>query len=467
MRLSLCHGPEMHDACRARRRVPASIHESVMTRRRGLRSTSAACRTLRGDPREITHGSNGTLCNGRAVSRQNLGSGRRRRAAIPAERIVPKTSHRSVVLVVPEGPAIDRLLELADTDGVGRRLLKGLDNPGSRDGMRKLLANIYLQGMREGVDMTLAATRSSTPGPTERPLEQENDAGTPPLVDETRRSRSPVQLVVERFRNEELRLPAMPEVTQRLNRLLGNPDHDLALVIDLIRRDIALSARVMKLAASPAFTLGGRGPRNLQEAIVRLGARELGQQLLAYSNRRLFAFRCRHREHALRDLWHHGLATAIVAEYLAPEVPGLHAPTCFLHGLLHDIGRALLLQIFDEIEDGGTRFNPEEVERTIDSLHGQFGSALLQRWRFDDSFGEVAQFHHQPHKSFSNMKLVACVALAGSLAVRCGFGQEEDPHAHLEPIHHPASSFLGLGAERLAGVEQHLRRQFQALADLS
>ncbi len=383
---------------------------------------------------------------------------------------MPKTSHRNVVLVVPEGPAIDVLLERADASGAGRRLLKGLDTPGSRDAMRKLIGAVFLQGMREGVDRAFSATRVSTPVPTEGPLEASPETGAPGFVElagEVGRTRSPVQMVVERFRNEELRLPAMPEVTQQLNRLLGNPDHDLAVVIDLIRRDIALSARVMKLAASPAFTLGGRAPRNLQEAIVRLGARELGQQLLAYSNRRLFSFRCRHRDHALRDLWHHGLATAIVSEYLALEVPGLHAPTCFLHGLLHDIGRALLLQIFDEIEDSGTRFNPDEVERTIDSLHGQFGSALLQRWRFDDSFGEVAQFHHQPQKSFSNMKLVACVALAGTLAVRCGFGREEDPHAHIEPVHHPASTFLGLTAERLAGVDQHLRRQFQALADLT
>jgi putative nucleotidyltransferase with HDIG domain len=383
---------------------------------------------------------------------------------------VPKTSHRNVVLVVPEGPAIDVLLERADASGAGRRLLKGLDNPGSRDGMRKLIAAVFLQGMREGVDRAFAATRAATPIPTEGPLEAGAEGAVPALVDlagEVGRTRSPVQMVVERFRNEELRLPAMPEVTQQLNRLLGNPDHDLAVVIDLIRRDIALSARVMKLAASPAFTLGGRAPRSLQEAIVRLGARELGQQILAFSNRRLFAFRCRHREHALRDLWHHGLATAIVAEYLAMEVPGLHAPTCFLHGLLHDIGRALLLQIFDEIEDGGTRFNPDEVERTIDSLHGQFGSALLQRWRFDDSFGEVAQFHHQPQKSFSNMKLVACVALAGSLAIRFGFGREDDAYAQVEPMHHPAAVFLGMKPEHLGGVDAYVKRQFEALGDLT
>lgn len=383
---------------------------------------------------------------------------------------MPKTSHRNVVLIVPDGAAIDGLLERVDSGGTGRRLIRGIEAPSGRDAIRRLLAAVYLQGMREGVDRALSAAQVSTPPPIETTPLGEGEA-TPPqiagLIAEAGRPRSPVQMVVERFRNEELRLPAMPEVATQLNRLLSNPDHDLGAVIELVRCDIALSARVMKLGASPTYTLGGRAPRNLQEAIVRLGARELGKQLLAFSNRRLFAFRCRTRQNALRDLWHHGLATAILAEHIAIAVPGLHAPTCFLHGLLHDIGRALLLQIFDEIEESGTRFGAEEVDRTIDSLHGQFGSALLQRWRFDESFGEVAMFHHQPQKSFSHMKTVACIALAGSLAVRAGFGREDDPYGQADPVHHPAAAFLGLKAEDLSNYDSHVRRQFESLADVT
>ena len=379
-----------------------------------------------------------------------------------------------MILIVPEGASVDALLERAGSGGTGRRLLSSVESLVSKEAVRRLMAAVFLQGMREGVDRALAGPQLPVqPSPQAVPVEgpepgaNSESPGFAALTGESLRSRSPVQMVVERFRTEELRLPAMPEVTVQLNRLLSNPEYDLSLVIELIRRDLALTARVMKLAASPVYRLGGRAPRSLQEAIVRLGARELGKQLLAFSNRRLFAFQCNGRDGALRDLWHHGLATAVIAEYLAADVPGLHGPACFLHGLLHDIGRALLLQIFDRIEESGTRFGAEEVDRTIDSLHGQFGSALLQRWRFDESFSEVAMFHHQPQKSFSNMKLVACVALAGSLAVRAGFGRQDDPNAHVEPSMHPASSFLGLTAERLGGVDSHVRRQFEALGDLT
>lgn len=382
---------------------------------------------------------------------------------------MPKITHRNVPLIVPEAAAIDTLLDRADANGAGRRLLKALEHKAGRDGMRKLMAAVYLQGMREGVDRALAQSGVGTPLPGgSAPVEHPEPVPETLLeLDAANRPRSPVQLVVERFRNEELRLPALPEATLQLNRLLANPDHDMTAVVELIRKDLGLTTRVLKLAASPAYALGGKGPRNLQEAVMRLGARELGKQLLAFSNKRLFNFRCKAREKALRDLWHHGLATAVAAEHLSLDVPGLHAPTCFLHGLMHDIGRALLLQIFDEVEDGGTCFPADEVNRTIDSLHGQFGAALLQRWRFDDSFGEVAMFHHQPQKAFGNAKLVACVALAACVATRLGFGGEAEREGAPEPAHHPSAAYLGLSAERLQGVDTHLRRHFEVMSDLT
>ncbi len=382
---------------------------------------------------------------------------------------MPKTRHRNVVLVVPDGEGIDAVLERADPTGTWKRVLRMADAPSGRDAIRRLMAGIYLAGMREGVDRGLAAADVRTPLPA-LPAPQEPAEVIPEALLEmgaAQRPRSPVQMVVEKFRTEELRLPAMPEIAQQLNRLLANPDHDIAAVLDLVRRDVALTARVMKLGASPAYTLGGRSPRNLHEAVVRLGARELGKQLMAFSNRRLFQFKCRTREHALRDLWHHALATGVIAEHLAGEVPGLHAPTCFLHGMLHDIGRALLLQIFDEIEQDGATVGAEEVDRTIASLHGQFGAALLQRWRFDESFAEVAMFHHQPQKAFNHMKIVACVSLAATLATRAGYGRDQDPFAHVDTEHHPASAFLGLEGERLAGIDAHVRRQFEVMADLT
>ena len=380
---------------------------------------------------------------------------------------VSRLQYRGVPLVAPNGEAVDALLVAADESGVASRLMQALD-PTSREGMRKLLSGLYVQGMREGVNRALAA---AIPGDAPA-LEGESEEVLVSALaefasDEVRGGRSAVQWVVERFRNSELRLPCLPESANQLNKLLSNPEHDVLQVVEVIRRDPALTTRVMQVASTSFYAVGGRAPRTLQEAVVRLGARELSRQLLAFSNKRLFSFRCKRREGQLRDVWHHALATAMVAEELARDLEDANPAAYFLHGLLHDVGRAVLLQIFDELEgENPQRFSGEDVERTMDAVHGQFGSALLQRWRFDESLSEVALFHHQPQKSFSHMRVVAAVALADAIVCRAGFGGEHDAFGTIALEAHPSALFLTVGPERLKQLVEGVSRQMNGLADL-
>lgn len=380
---------------------------------------------------------------------------------------MPKFSHRGVALLAPEGDAVEVLIDKVDSTGVGRRMLSG-SSPAGREGLRKLFAAVYSQGQREGVDRAMGKASSTTSTPPETIAGEASTSGALIELGETILApRSPVQLVVERFRNQKLRLPSLPEIAIQLNRILSDPDHDTMKLIALVQRDPALSARVMQLGASQLFNVGSRPPKTLHDAIVRIGARELNRHLLAFVNRRLFAFACSAREQALRDLWHHSLATAVLSESLATYLSGANPATYFLHGLLHDVGRAVLLQIFDELEaESQLPFSPEEIDRTIDSLHGQFGSTLLQKWKLDESFSEVALFHHQPQKAFSNLTLVSTVSLAGVIACRAGYGDEADPNANLPLVNHPSAAFLGLDERALAETEMGLKRKFEALGEL-
>jgi len=378
---------------------------------------------------------------------------------------VTRTQHRGVPIVTPQGETIEALVDSIDETGAGRKLLAALEGP-AREVLRAVVAGAYVAGMRDGVDRALAA---STPIVT--PESAVGDALPQPIGDlmtsSARGGRGPVQFVVEKFRTSELTLPSLPEATQQLNRLLANPEHDILQVIEVVRREPAMTARVMHVASSPYYAANGRAPRTLQEAAVRLGARELSRQLLAFSNKRLFAFKCKRREAQLRDVWHHALATALVAEELARDLEGANPASFFLHGLLHDIGRAVLLQIFDELEaEQPERFSGDEVERTMDAVHGQFGSAVLQRWRFDEAFVEVALFHHQPQKSFGHMRAVAAVALADAIVCQAGFGDEHAGYAGVPLDAHPSALFLNLPPERLKAVFDGVKRQMEAMSEL-
>ena len=365
---------------------------------------------------------------------------------------VSGSNYRGVPLAAPDEAALRRLLAEVDPGGTTSRLIERGREVGAA--LQQTLGGLYRAGMREGVDRALAlgapaaAPRGAdiAPEPTPRPV------------------RSPIQAVVARYRNAELRLPPLPEVGAELNRLLADPDFDLDAVVGLVRRDATLTAKVMALAASPIFAGGSLPPRTLQAAILRIGTRELAKCLMTFTNRRLFTFQSARSEAALRDLWHHSLMTAILAERLAGEVQGVSPGAAFLHGLLHDMGRAILLQIFDELADEG--FGEEEVRRTIDGLHGQFGAALLKKWHFADTFSEVAMFHHQPQKAFGQVRLVALVSLADFCACRAGVGYEWETFAGA-PIDHPATAILNLTGEALSRADAQGQANFQLMSQLT
>lgn len=365
-----------------------------------------------------------------------------------------KVTYRGVGLAAPDAEAMAGLLERVDGSGGASVLLSRLDD-GGRRGLLELFSAVFRAGMHAGVD---ASIDHQAPAPPPAGELGASAAPTPRPV------RTPIQAVVERFRNSELTLPQLPEVGVELNKRLTDPDFDIASVVELIRRDATLTAKVMALGASPVFAGGARPPRSLHDAIVRVGSRELVKYLMAFTNRRLFSFKSSSAAASMRDLWQHSLATAVMAEQLAGEAKDLHPATAFLHGLLHDIGRALLLQIFDELPDAP--YGPDEVQRTIDALHGQFGATLLKKWRFDESFAEVAMFHHQPPKAFSNLEMVAAVALADVAACRMGLGDEQQTFGDEDLARHPSAQLLGISPEALDFAQQQARRNFDAMAQL-
>lgn len=376
-----------------------------------------------------------------------------------------KLLYRGVAVVVPEGDAVEALLGRMDDVGLGRRLLRSL-NPAAQAGWRKLVTRIYVAGLQDGVDRALQpdedteALADLAAHPDARPTEAFGSRSEP-------EGRSPVQAVVDRYRRSVLKVPTLSESMSRLNRLLVDPNHDVGEAIDLIDADAGLRAGL--LAYTGGNGGGGRPPRSVHEAVARVGHREATRFVLAAGNRGLFAFPARGRDAEMRNVWQHGLATALLADLLAGELEGLHPAACFLHGLMHDCGRAVLTKIFDDLESeatSGPPFGREEVARTLDRLHGQFSQVLLQKWGFGESFAEVAMFHHQPQKAFAHRSLVSVVSLADALAARHGFGAGHDLVAD-EEEEHAAARLLGLSEDALDFAVRQLRRAYESLVVLT
>ncbi len=143
-------------------------------------------------------------------------------------------------------------------------------------------------------------------------------------------------MAAPRLIDELNRLPMRPGAAQRVLQMLEDPDlgaDDLARVIET---DPALSARILRLANSPFFGLGGT-VSSAARAVIVLGL-SVVRSLAVSTAAGLFDARARQLP---TGFWDHAIAVAAGAGCVALHL-GVPKADAFSAGLLHDIGEVLI-----------------------------------------------------------------------------------------------------------------------------
>ncbi|MFP3700175.1 HDOD domain-containing protein, partial [Burkholderia sp. SIMBA_013] len=94
-------------------------------------------------------------------------------------------------------------------------------------------------------------------------------------------------LIDERLRRDELKLPGLLETAEQVRNATMDPDCNLHDLSHIIQQDIALTARLIRLANS-AY-LGGRNKaESLMQALTRIGMRRIRTLALAMAMEQVF-----------------------------------------------------------------------------------------------------------------------------------------------------------------------------------
>jgi len=143
-------------------------------------------------------------------------------------------------------------------------------------------------------------------------------------------------------------IPSLPQVHQSLLRELEDGQTAVAAIARLIGDDPGLSLKVLHLANSPLFG-SGQTVTDPMEAVICLGTDMLGAIVLSQSMFRHYE-KVRRPEMDLGRVWTHCWETARLAQHICREM-GLRAKRgeeAFLAGLMHEIGRFILIDNFPE-----------------------------------------------------------------------------------------------------------------------
>lgn len=271
---------------------------------------------------------------------------------------------------------------------------------------------------------------------------------------------SPTELVVERFKQGFDRLPMLPEVMAKLNDLFNRDDVRVEEIAQVIELDASVAMQLISVANSPLLRTSS-DCLTVNAAIARLGFEMTQNYVMSLACKGMFVSTNTVLNEVMEDLWWHSLATAYCSKLLARAVPGAKPEKLFLLGLLHDIGKLLLVAIVDDLSKTHDCFDAAAVKTVMERMHPDFGSALLKRWEYSEEFQNIAHFHHVPFNSEDISSELLIIYLANLMVRKIGFGNDEE---ELENVASSQAAIkLGLNNEVIAAVLDETNQSLAAV----
>lgn len=191
-----------------------------------------------------------------------------------------------------------------------------------------------------------------------------------------------------------IRLPTMPEAVVKIDAILRRPDASVTAVATCISAEPSIATKLVGIANSP-FYASARRVASIDGAISRIGLRETKNvvQAVAFGAR---LFRVPGWEKEAERLYRHALVTAMAGRAVA-EQAGLDGDELFMAGLVHDIGRMVLLTMVTDAEQAKkSRIAPALVERVSDRIHAELSALVAESWNASMETVVGTRYHHQP-----------------------------------------------------------------------
>ncbi|UCU98122.1 HDOD domain-containing protein [Acidovorax radicis] len=207
-------------------------------------------------------------------------------------------------------------------------------------------------------------------------------------------------LTVEGIRRSIRELPALPAVVLELIQSFGDSHISAEQLAAKISHDQAIAAKTLRLANSSFYGLP-RQVTSIPEATTILGLRTLRSVATAagvvggFSSLQCPGFH-------FEAFWRHSIATAITARTLAQR-SNLDEDTAFTMGLLHDIGRLVLVSSYEseyaqaiayQLEHDCLMHVAERLQFGVD--HADVGGVVAEHWHFAPEIVAAISDHHRP-----------------------------------------------------------------------
>lgn len=264
-------------------------------------------------------------------------------------------------------------------------------------------------------------------------------------------------------------LPPLPAAVERLMSLAKQPDADFKQIAQVVESDQTLTAKVLRVANS-AFYGTSRQVQTIRQATVLLGSDAIFNIALSTSAMNVQRSIAEEWPIDADAFWRHNIGVAIAARRMAKALRIEKPEEAFVAGLLHDIGKLILLTHFGQTyadvltrsQEDGTPLHVIEQEE-LDTNHTVAGHALCLHWKIPSPLAQgVAQHHDESLPAVTSLEAVVRNANDLTKTIRIGRSGNECVQLR-DPQHLPQNR---IGAQQLRQIILELPAEVDDAAEV-
>ncbi|HOP29045.1 MAG TPA: HDOD domain-containing protein [Spirochaetota bacterium] len=195
-------------------------------------------------------------------------------------------------------------------------------------------------------------------------------------------------------------LPTFPENIIELQNLCSRKDSTIDAIASKISQDPSLSADVIKLSNSAGFVPGKR-IMTIKDAVKIIGLKNLNLILTASAAKTIL----QNKYKKFEVIWEHCIRVAYYSTLIAKSKQlGAVSDSAFTAGLLHDIGKIVLMSADDKIihtiseitRNKQLRSSSILEEISVGISHAEIGGLIAEKWNFPANLKLAIENHHSP-----------------------------------------------------------------------
>ena len=195
-------------------------------------------------------------------------------------------------------------------------------------------------------------------------------------------------------------LPQFPENIMMIQKMISDPDTEMADIAQKISMDPALTADLLKVVNSAQYMLVKKVD-NISDAVKMVGMRGIKNLLYSYGTQKILG----DDTHEKKILWEHSYKTAFYAYNLAKNFRKNQEllDDVYVGGILHDMGKIIFSSVHPELLEKIKKVSTEKnfsasvfEDLAAGMNHAEIGALIAEKWNFPDDLVYAIRYHHDP-----------------------------------------------------------------------